>query len=78
MTILCKIGTIDIITHQEQIFIKVQHSFHFKHTWSRLMFFKYIQALSKLRMSSHRLVIESGRWARPTSVPINERKMCTL
>ena len=33
-----------------------------------------MQALSKLRMSSHRLAIESGRWARPTSTPINERK----
>ena len=38
MIILCKTGTIDLITHQEQIFIKVQHNFNFKHTWSRLMF----------------------------------------
>ena len=33
-----------------------------------------MQALSKLRMSSHMLAIESGRWARPTSTPINQRK----
>ena len=39
--------------------------------------FKYMQAFSKLRMSSHRLAIESGRWVRPTRIPIDERK-CSL
>ena len=38
--------------------------------------FKYMQAMSKLRMSSHRLAIESGRWTRPNIIPVNERK-CT-
>ena len=38
------------------------------------MFVKYIQALSKLRVSSHRLAVESSRWARPTRIPIDERK----
>ena len=36
--------------------------------------FKYIQATSRLRMSSHRLAIESGRWARPNRIPVDERK----
>ena len=38
---------------------------------------KYMQAVSKLRMSSHRLAIESGRWTRPARIPVDERK-CTL
>jgi len=33
-------------------------------------------ALSKLRVSSHRLIIESGRWHKPIATPYNERK-CT-
>ena len=31
-------------------------------------------ALSKLRLSSHRLEIEVGRWARPNRTPIDQRK----
>ena len=30
--------------------------------------------MTKLRVSSHRLEIEVGRWARPNRTPINERK----
>ena len=30
-------------------------------------------ALSKLRMSSHRLEVETGRWARPNAIPFAER-----
>ena len=37
---------------------------------------KYMQAVSKLRMSSHRLAIESGRLTRPARIPVDERK-CT-
>lgn len=35
---------------------------------------KYRNALSRLRLSSHRLAVETGRWQRPESVPYNERK----
>ena len=38
--------------------------------------YKHLQAMSKLRMSSHRLAIESGRWVKPIRLPIEERK-CT-
>ena len=31
-------------------------------------------ALSKLRVSSHRLEIEVGRWTRPNRIPIEQRK----
>ena len=30
--------------------------------------------MTKLRVASHRLEIEAGRWARPNRVPIDERK----
>ena len=35
---------------------------------------KFSQAFSRLRMSSHRLEIESGRWVKPNAVPFDERK----
>jgi len=38
---------------------------------------KFRVNLSKLRMSSHRLNIETGRWARPTPIPLDQRK-CTV
>ncbi|XP_052787930.1 uncharacterized protein LOC128222834 [Mya arenaria] len=34
---------------------------------------KYRYALSRLRMSSHMLSIETGRWHKPTATPYNER-----
>lgn len=30
--------------------------------------------MSRLRMSSHRLQVESGRWHKPASIPLPERK----
>jgi hypothetical protein len=38
---------------------------------------KYRIALTKLRVSSHRLEIEVGRWHKPQPIPVNERK-CKL
>ena len=38
---------------------------------------KICQAFSRLRMSSHCLEIESGRWTRPNSTPLDDRK-CSL
>ena len=35
---------------------------------------KLCQAMVRLRVSSHRLQIEAGRWSRPTRTPVNERK----
>ena len=35
---------------------------------------KFCQALSRLRLSSHRLQIEAGRWVKPVRTPINDRK----
>ena len=33
----------------------------------------FCNALSKLRMSVHRLEVESGRWVKPNPIPFNER-----
>ena len=33
--------------------------------------------MSRLKMSSHRLQVESGRWHKSASVPVSERK-CTI
>jgi len=38
---------------------------------------KFRISFSKLRLASHRLHIESGRWARPTLIPLEQRK-CTV
>ena len=35
---------------------------------------KFCQAFSRLRMSSYRLKIEPGRWARPNSITLNDRE----
>ena len=35
---------------------------------------KFSQAFIKLRMSSHRLEIEAGRWVKPNSIPLENRK----
>ena len=35
---------------------------------------KFSQSFSKLRISSHRLQIEAGRWARHNTIPLNESK----
>ena len=34
---------------------------------------KFRTALAKLRLSSHRLEVEAGRWARPSAIPFSER-----
>ena len=38
---------------------------------------QYRVAMSKLRVSSHRLLIESGRWNKPQPIPRNER-LCQI
>ena len=50
--------------------------FQFQTTLENINIYKYFQAMSKLRMPSHRLAIESGRWVKPIRLPIEERK-CT-
>ena len=56
------------------IFYRSFATFQFQPYLDRINVSKYLQAYSKLRMSSHRLEVESGRWVRPNRVPIHERK----
>ena len=41
---------------------------------------KFQKAVSRLRVASHRLEIEAGRWARPNRIPINDRicRVCNM
>ena len=48
-------------------------SFELQPYLSQITIPKFRIALSKLRMSSHRLEIECGRWKKPNSIPLNER-----
>ena len=57
-------------------FYTVIAQFRFQTYLENINVFKYLQAMSKFRMSSHRLAIESGRWVKPVRLPVEERK-CT-
>ncbi|MCG8033307.1 MAG: reverse transcriptase family protein, partial [Candidatus Thiodiazotropha taylori] len=59
------------------IFYKSFATFQFQPYLDKVNVYKYIQAFSRLRMSSHRLEIEAGRWVKPNNIPVNERK-CVL
>ena len=48
--------------------------FQFQPYPNKVNVYKYIQAFSRLRMSSHRLEVETGRWTKPNRIPINQRK----
>ena len=51
--------------------------FQFQPYLDNIDILKFSQALSNLRMSSHKLEVEAGRWARPNRIPIDERKCST-
>ena len=55
-------------------FYKSISHFQFQPYLENINVCKYMKSVCKLRMSSHRLAIESGRWARPVRIPIEERK----
>ena len=38
---------------------------------------RFCKSLTKLRVASHRLHIETGRWTKPNSTPLNERTCFT-
>ena len=48
-------------------------SFKFQQYLEYINICKFSQSFDKLRMSSHRLQIEAGRWARLNRIPLNER-----
>ena len=58
-------------------FYRVIGTFKFQPYLDKVTTRKFRVALSKLRMSSHRLMIEVGRWNRPHRTPREQRK-CTV
>ena len=54
-------------------------SFQFNDYLNLLRIPKYKYSLIKLRLSSHRLAVETGRWNKPHPIPLDERKchFCT-
>ena len=59
------------------LFYRTIASFQFQPYLEKINISKFSTALSRLRVSSHRLSVESGRWVRPNSIPLSERK-CIL
>ena len=53
-------------------------SFEFQEYLNKISIKKYRTSLTKLRVSSHKLEIESGRWTKPVKTPRTERvcKFC--
>ena len=75
MIILYKIGILELMIPLEQTFTqffsKLEHQLYLevvKVKKSRI-------AMSKLRVSSHRLEIEVGRWSRLNRTPLDERNV---
>ena len=56
------------------VFYRSFTTFQFQPYLDKLNVSKYLTAFSKLRMSSHRLEVESGRWVKPNRIPLDERK----
>ena len=60
------------------VFYRNISDFHFQNYLEIITENKFRTALAKLRLSSHRLEVETGRWARPNAIPFSERscKVC--
>ena len=56
------------------LFYKQFSSFEFAKYLEIINITKYRIALTRLRLSSHRLEVECGRWRKPVSVPFQDRK----
>ena len=62
-------------THSRARFFNLFGSFQF-HDYSNLIRVpKYKYSLIKLRLSSHRLAMETGRWNKPHPIPLEERHL---
>ena len=55
----------------------LKENFQLKYFLTAVATIKYTIALTRIRVSCHRLAIETGRYQKPTSLPINQR-LCTL
>ena len=61
-------------------FYSYLRSFQFQNYLNFVKVKKYRNAISRLKCSSHRLEIESGRWQKPIRTPVDERlcKNCNV
>jgi len=59
------------------VFHKHIACFRFQSYLDLLNVSKYRISFSRIRLVSHRLCIEVGRWHRPVGIPVNER-LCTM
>ena len=59
------------------VFYRSVAVFQFQPYLEKINISKFQKVFSRLRMSSHRLEIEAGRWARPNSIPLDEKKCRT-
>ena len=62
------------------IFYRQISSFKFQPYLDNINVLKFCKALTQLRVSSHRLAVEAGRWNRPVRTPYDDRKclFCNL
>ena len=74
MIILYKTGIADWLSQDELFFYKLFSKFEHQLYLETINVTKLRITLSKLRLSSHRLEIEVGRWARPNRTPLDQRK----
>ena len=60
-------------------FFNLFGSFQFHDYLNLIRVLKYKYSLIKLRLSSHRLAVETGKWNKPHPIPLEERKcrFCT-
>ena len=73
-----KIGKKGSTHHAGKLFIKKSHHLVFKPIYKNLVTIRKCRiALTILRVSSHRLQIEAGRWSKPHSTLRNER-LCSI
>ena len=56
------------------IFYRKISNFEFQPYLNKINMKKFCQSLTKLRVSSHRLAVETGRWNKPVQIPFNDRK----
>ena len=78
-TIMSKTLLPDYKHTAELVFFNLFGSFQFHDYLNLIRVPKYKYSLIKLRLSSHRLAVETGRWNKPHPIPLDERKcrFCT-
>jgi len=66
--------------NQIELYLKHISSFGFQPYLNILNISKFRYSMTKLRVSSHRLSIESSRWSKPNPTPLSERNclFCNL